>query len=308
MLTIRQNQQNRQNRQNWQNWLRASPARDPASGLLLSWVAPDKSGFAYLEATAWALLAQADEPAGTAALRHEITAHGGIGLLGKIYLFDTGVALQAFIERDDDEAVAILQRTVNEMIDAQIAVQGGATLRATTQDARWSQSFGAHLLWLCRPLVALGDRSRASQLIDLILPGCLRGESTIAVHSQTNTRYAHALAYAAEGLVCWDPQHPVAGSVIAELLDVAEHHDGLIPAHVDNGPLRTDVAAQTLALAARTGRTDHPAVAMIQARLQQLTQPCGGLPYEPNSAHINACATAFAAIAATSLANRTFVQ
>jgi len=275
-------------------WLADPRARDPDTGLWWAGVAPDGSGYPYEEATAWALLAGVRDERAEAELGRRIRAFRGLRRAGRRYLFDSGVALAAMRRIGDAALVDVLLQTVRELIAAGLAVDDGPPSGTEVETTRWSDAFGVHLLWLCGPLTELGEDAASTALIERILPGCVRSGGRLAEHPATDRVYAHAMAYAAEGLLTKDPADPAGIAATDALLGAALGPDGLVPARLTRGPLRTDATAQTLLLARLAGRLDHPAVGLIAGALTRVADPSGALPYEPGSAHLNSWATAFA--------------
>ncbi len=290
----------------WRRWLNQPASRDPKSGLWLSWLSPDGSGYPYEEATAWALGEGLSNERALAALR-DVLSRRPLQRDGDHYLFDTAVALDAAISLADPQLREHALAHVLTLLKAAVAVGYGPVCGAESAATRWSEAFGAHVLWLIRPLARLGMHEQAAQLFALVWPRCER-DGLPSVHGATHEMYAHSAAYAAEGMAFLPGRaHEVARSITVALLARAQVCDGLIPAFYTRGPLRCDVAAQTWYLAQLLG-IEHPATAMIERALVAQTAGCGGVRYEPGSNHINTCVTVFALRAAEFVANRTFVQ
>jgi hypothetical protein len=285
-------------RGDWRRWLQSPACRDPKSHLWRSWVASGDSGYPYEEATAWALGAGVEDAAALQALTAILRARP-LARDGQTYLFDTAVALDAAVTLHA-AGVAGAQafkecawRRAEPLLKDRRAVPNGPRPGEEREDTRWSESFGAHMLWLVRPLVRLGETEQAMALIEAVWPGC-RADPLPKVHAAGATVYAHAAGYAAEGLAWGDALHRAAAAQITtKLLDVAAQHDGLIPAFVDHGPLRADISAQAWHLACTLG-IQHTATRQIQRALQALTTPDGGIRYQPDSDHVNTCVTVFA--------------
>ena len=113
-----------------------------ASGQVLSWANSAHSGFVYPEAMGLYLTAMSQTAARrddaaiadavhkvAAALQREVTERGGVGINGKLYLFDTCMALTGLLSYRkhlrgavDTGAVRRMASFIVEMADSRIAV------------------------------------------------------------------------------------------------------------------------------------------------------------------------------------------
>jgi hypothetical protein len=220
-----------------------------------------------------------------------------LGRGGRLYAFDTGVGLAALqAVGGHDEACATLLSTLCEFCDRRVAVEGGPPLGLERATSRWSNTWGAHLLWLNDPLLAAGQVGRAEALTVELLDRCLRDDGLLHIHGASDAVYAHAAAYAAQGLLARGDTE-LAGRAANALLR-AQRRDGLVPAWIDRSesPGRTDVTAQALWLWQRCG--DHSLVEHAEralCALSAMTSPCGGVRYESGSNDVAAWSTVFAA-------------
>jgi len=282
----------------WSQWL-TTAAVDATHNLCVSWRDPTGQvpGYLYEEATAWALLipAFAKTHREVASALRSISIQRGLARDGRTYLFDTGVGLAAALALDDDAWAHRLLESIKPMIGARVGVSGGPRLGAEEESTRWSESFGSHLLWLLGPLDSAGRSDLGDMLVDELLRPCSRG-NTLAVHAGTDRVYAHAMAYAVEGLATRKRHQALARSLTTSLLDHVR--DGVVHAGLNSGPARLDVTAQTLRLAAVLGLADRDETEALMASLAEHTHASGGLRYEPGSDHINTWATVFALRAA----------
>lgn len=300
----------------WAAWLAAPEGRDPATGHWLSWRNAQKQGFSYEEATAWvvrlaALLRGTEHgealapaaAAGAERLVEAATARGGLGLRGRLYAFDTAVGLAALDTLGGHEsACARLETTLTALVEERRGVEGGPRLGGESPDTRWSEAFGAHLLWANLPLLARGRHDAADALTEALLETCATPDGTLRIHGKSERIYAHAAAYAATGLRArGDDRSARVAHGTTRLLLTSRNALGLVPAWLDVelAPARADATAQAAWLGATSG---DPLLETLGAEardaLSHLTSPAGGLRYEPGSDDVNTCATAFALEAA----------
>ena len=295
-------------RQRWIQWLASPQARDPQTGLWLSWSNGDHPGFAYEEATAWVMLAAAplrslpqaaalsaavDQAAVVLAKR--IRRHGGLRCGGRRYAFDTAVALAAW--QAWGGPVDVEQQLLATLLDfcrSRTALDGGVPGGDETSDTRWSESWGAHQLWLAGPLQRAGQAQAALDLVEELLPRVLRDDGLLRIHGASDAVYAHAALYGAAGLLAVGERGLAAG-VAAEAM-AALGGDGLVPTWLDpqTGPGRADATAQAAAITAESGaQVADELRARAVAALGACTTVDGGVRYEADSQDRNCCATAF---------------
>lgn len=265
------------------------------TGEILSWRNPAHPGYPYSEAAAlWVMWAVWRAERGEHApskdtvqatvdnLTRTLFNERGAGRDGAVYLFDTALLLAALArwnrhtgdlpesDRIIDEAVNILSGFVDST-----PVRPGYT----SPDS-WSSRWGGHLL---RASAFLGETalifndSRLTAVADSI--------DTMVAAESLSSRYCHALAYHAEGLVMRDDF--VRAIPLVNLLESIQRQDGSVPAWTDGtGPARLDVTAQFVRLLAalnRYGSSMNDALDFLR-RCQDAS---GGLPYEPDSLDLN---------------------
>lgn len=280
-------------------WLRTAPVAGGTAPLWPSWTNPGKPGFPYEEATAWVLrcsrrglgLNARSVAAARDELGRRIEASGGLRAHGRLFAFDTAVALGAF-EAATSTGRSLVS-TVAGFVRARRAVEGGPVLGEERPDTRWSEAFGAHLLWLNRPLREAGEHALADDLTSLVLPRVLRHDGLLRIHGASDRVYSHAMAYALDGLVAAGAE----GRALAKrgLVAMLDRFDGRSPlaAFVDEpSPRRADVTAQCAALARQL--VDDATADALLAAVARLQDPSGGLYYESGSADLNTCAAVFA--------------
>jgi hypothetical protein len=293
----------------WIRWLANPVARDPATGLWLSWCDPKHPGYAYEEATAWVILVAAGlrqrpnaRPLLVAAeqalgpLSECVRARGGLGRDGRVYAFDTAVGLAACLAWGGAHEIAsTLLGTLLSMCDRRRAVEDGPTLGQERVDTRWSEAWGGHLLWLAGPLRAAGEAQQAATLVRDLLPRLRREDGLLRIHGANDTVYAHGALYGAEGLMA--AGHVADARAVVTALLRGPGDGALVPAW----PLRSqasgraDATAQALFLATATqAPVSDSRLEGARRALQRLTAEEGGLRYESGSADLNTCATAFA--------------
>ncbi len=315
--------------------------QDPSTGLWWSWRGPGARAYRYEEATAWVILLAAELraagldgldgldttqiEAGCGALDAAIASRGGIGRAGRVYAFDTAVALAALTAWGGlDRAIACLHATLDEMRAARCAVTAGHAAGGETAETRWSEAWGAHMLWACRALTA-DDQRVVPDLIDALLP-LQRADGAFAVHRASTAAYAHATAYAAEGLIDCGRADGVAAAkrAIAALVAGLGATDTVVawlpdieaPPRADNqaprpaaaiGPARVphDSADRRLDATAQLARLLYLADGQDRALADRLingliarTATDGLIPWRDGSADRNSWTTVFAARAA----------
>ena len=282
------------------HWLASDALRDPATGHVLSWLNPAKPGYAYPEATAWLVyVASKWRRAGYAGplldaaqryaevLAQTVLADGLLSRSGRAYLFDSGVALAALDAWGGFACAADrLHEECLKLIQQERAVVDGPALNETDPSTRWSDAFGAHLLWLNIPLLSRGDTSNTDRLTDRLLDACVRSDGAIAIHGRTRDCYTHSCCYAIDGLMARRDQESLDAARSALDRLCAVFGGGLAHAWLDDSssPPRLDASAQLKRL--------RPEYSLGFDTLASHAVG-GGVPYEPGSADLNNWATAF---------------
>lgn len=208
------------------DWLLFSPIRTE-KGAIISWLNPDHPGFIYDEATAIfiKLMTYLYEVTGSQTYLDEaiksaeylmpsVLANKGIGKDGKIFLFDTGICLSAFIELNRfcnkyHEAIWQMEQFILECINKRKAyVLFGQKKDCTnSRNSVWSLKFGPHLLKLAIPILELYREKQIAKYItilsdlvdDLLSASYHNGRFFIDPYS--DEMYLHSHCYATEGLL-----------------------------------------------------------------------------------------------------------
>lgn len=295
-------------------WLQSDDVVLP-DGSVLSWCNPAHPGYRYPEAGALllSLLAQrVDSPKDLEAriassLRAAISPMGGVGRDGEDYLFDTAMVLSALLahERGAGSAeVSQLYEFIARAIPSRQATMGGPG----ASNARWSRSFGAHLLKVALAIAAYGDHhgdprcaSLTEQLLDDLLP--LFDGSRFRIRHGSSETYLHAHCYALEGLLGLELRRPRGFADIlrrgAQWLADLQRPGGGLPAWYGtagaHGASHADVAAQAIRIWAAVDRDGfaEPIEAAL-GFLSRLQCAAGGLRYRPGSDDVNTWASVFA--------------
>jgi len=280
-------------------WLEAAVQPD---GLWPAWIDGRTPAFAYEEATAWVLRLAHRHPsqvarvaglgeavdAGRRELERRIARHHGLRAHGRLFLFDTAVGLSAFARGGlANDLLATVERLVRE----RRALDGGAESKEIRPESRWSEVFGAHLLWLNEPLRLHGAHVLADDLTTALLRDTRRPDGLFRIHAASDRVYLHALAYALEGL---SHAGPDGRRLVKEALTTLERRHLLghpLPAWLEEpSPARADATAQVSGIAREFGLDTGPVASLLDRfRLRE-----GGLAYEPGSTHANTCAAVFA--------------
>lgn len=203
-----------------------SPVVLNGSGSVYSWVNPAHPGFVYPEAMGLYLrllsLQAAGEPAGRVASRAAEVAEGierltppigGVGLHGRLYLFDTCMAvagLSAYRRKlggkVSPETFEKMGRFVSDLTERRLALveEGGAVPSVAPH---WSTVFGTHMLKTVIALDALAgetgeDRYRALALevAEEVVRTCY-ADGIFRTGVDDGSIYCHAHCYALEGLL-----------------------------------------------------------------------------------------------------------
>lgn len=204
----------------------ASPAVHNGDGSIYSWVNPDHPGFIYPEAMGLylrlisrlaaregdpALRARADEvAAGLDKITPEI---GGVGMAGKLYLFDTCMAVGGLVAYRRKLAPGAgsatldrMGRFVKDLTRRRVAMVEEDGSPASLPH-HWSTVYGTHMLKTVIALDSLAEetgdreyRSLAEEVAEEVLRGCLK-EDAFRISSVDTVVYTHAHCYSLEGLL-----------------------------------------------------------------------------------------------------------
>lgn len=204
----------------------ASPAITNGDGCIYSWVNPDHPGFVYPESMGLYLrlmsylAKERKDPALTgrahaiaASLQRLIPPLGGVGMEGKLYLFDTCMAvagLSAYRRllggRVDAEVLARMARFVKESTVKRVTFVNDDGSAAPMKH-HWSTIFGTHQLKTVIALDCLADdlgdasfRDLARGVMDEMAPACFK-EGAFRIGPADTVVYTHAHCYSLEGLL-----------------------------------------------------------------------------------------------------------
>lgn len=292
-------------------WLR-SPAVVDEAGCVWSWRNTEHEGFVYPEAAAlwlswaaWRRVGGAPRERAAARVAARLLADqepgGGVGRAGRIYLFDTCVALDALVRARGDldlprDRITAGLDGLTRFLDADSPV-----LPAPDFPPRWSETWGPHLARAAALLLRAArtlDHGAAAELAREIRGRS--GDSGI----RSGRRYVHAAAYAVEGELLaralGEPAGAESPSGTAEHLAQIQRPDGGLPPWSDgSGTPRSDVTAQAVRLwaavdPARFLDCQRRALAFL-ARCQT---PGGGVLYERGGGDRNTWASIFTSQAA----------
>ncbi len=278
-------------------WLLAGPVRDDEGGVW-SWANPKGRGFPYLEAAGLLLSLHAEHlntMPGDAAVRADaerIAAWilprldgGVVEHRGARYAFDTAIVVAALDRwrRVDgsslplDAAVARGRRFLRRCLRERTGQFG------RDEDGHWSRSFGPHLLKLA---VALDD-TLLDDLAHYFVRTCWDGER-FRIHARSASWYAHAHAYALEGLLALRARgHAIDMSIVDAGLDSLRRHVGEASAS-------TDVTAQLVRLGLLRGwAPEDEGLYGAWERIATRTRDDGGVLYRGDSEDVNTWATVF---------------
>jgi hypothetical protein len=280
---------------------------------VLSWVDDDRSGYEYPEVAGYLLTSLRLTGPATDPLAGRVAARlvdlvgrgeGGVGRGGRIYLFDTAIALTGLLThrhardwRAETGVIDDAARLVCAMVEA------GSAHRGPEPDLRWSTFFGPHLL---KVLIALRryeaqdprhpTAQAADALVERLLPYFRRGR--FRTHPMIDETYVHAHCYAVEGLLSdgrWDTiVLPAVDELGAAQSDSGGLHAWLGP-DGPYGPLRADATAQAVRLwtAVDPDRYRRQVTGALDY-LSQCTDRSGAVRYTRLSPHLNTWATIFA--------------
>jgi len=279
-------------------WLLSGPVRRPDGGVL-SWTAPDGSGFAYAEAEGLLLSLHAEARARepdvlvgplvadgrrlAARLGGALDEVGAIVHGGARYAFDTAIVAAALRRWQAVDPTGPSPEPAAAFVRS--CMEGRVGQEGLDDDGHWSRSFGPHLL---KAALALPDEPLMADLADRFASTCW-SDGWFTCHDETDHVYPHAHAYALEGLLAMRARGERAGTD-----RIAPGLESLLRAAASDR-LSSDVVAQTvrIALAAGIPALD-PRVSDLERQLRGRAAVGGGIRYSRTSAHVNAWATTFA--------------
>jgi hypothetical protein len=152
-------------------------------------------------------------------LQASVPASGGIGKYGRIYTFDTSMAVSGLLAYRnyldgwvDNSIIRQMASFIVDMIRRRLTVINDDKSNANLPP-RWSTRFGASTLKTVIALDALAlefnDTTYHDLLVDIaneILENCFL-HGSFCVHEQDNAVYCHAHCYALEGLIYLQKHH-----------------------------------------------------------------------------------------------------
>ncbi len=204
----------------------ASPLVANGHGSIYSWVNPAHPGFVYPESMGLYLrlmsyLAAVRQDSHLAGHAHAVAAglqnltppSGGLGMEGKLYLFDTCMAVAGLTAykrllggRVDGGKLASMAGFIVRMAENRLPLVDGEG-RVPKTERHWSTIFGAQMLKTVIALDSLAtetgeDRYRALArgIADEVVDGCLT-DGTFRIGRGDTAVYCHAHCYALEGLL-----------------------------------------------------------------------------------------------------------
>jgi hypothetical protein len=288
-------------------------------GRVLSWVNPERPGYAYPEIAGYLLSFLAWQGPSTVETRDRIargleadmSARGGVGRWGIDYAFDSAMALTGLLRhaqaggRLPDSGMA---DRLYEFVVSCVAARTAYVGDSDSDPAHWSVSYGSHLLKLAIALTAYDElrslRSRSEpvqQLVDDLVP--LYDSGRFRVNELSPETYTHSHCYAIEGLITLDARGlGTFGSLIrggADWLAQIQLGDGGMPSRHDGrdalGPAHTDCTAQAARIWSLVDRERYaPQISRAAAFLYEMEKG-GAFRYRPGSDDMNTWATMFAA-------------
>lgn len=277
-----------------ERFLLVTPPLAP-DGRVLSWMGD--GGFGYDESTAiLARLARVLRPEASAPFTDRVDAQldhdGWLGKDGVGYTFDTALAL----------AITRRRERTSARVAAWLHEQAACSDRSPM--ARWSTTFGPHLIKAAAELAAFGEGGAAYDALarDVVAPlvaSCFR-DGRFRVAPGASETYVHAHCYAVEGLVSLGGYEAVVDEALATLRTL-QADDGSFPAWVGAPEARRpmDVVAQAARLFLAVPGPDHAERAeRALACLGASQHATGGVRYTAESSHVNVWTSAFALQAA----------
>jgi hypothetical protein len=279
-------------------WLLNGPVRDTLGGVW-SWANPWGRGFPYLEAAGLLLSLHCESLArdeDSPRVRHDCERivswivprlRGGVvAHRGGDYAFDTAIVI-AGLDRwsrvSDTRSLAVRAAIAGGRTFLRSCLSDSVGQRGREDDGHWSRSFGPHLLKLGLAVEDPALQSLADQFVDT----CWDGEH-FRVHANSSSWYAHAHAYALEGLLALHAQgYAIDMSVVDAGLDTLRRA-------VRETGTSTDVAAQLVRIGLLRGwASEDDGLHGAWERIASRTQESGGVLYRDDSEDVNTWATIF---------------
>jgi len=204
----------------------ASPVVHNGDGTIYSWVNPDHPGFIYPEAMGLYLrlvsrLAARDRDETLRSRAAEVAAGldkitppiGGVGMAGKLYLFDTCMAVGGLVAYRrklapgaGEPTLERMGRFIKDLTKRRVALVGEDGSPASLPH-HWSTVYGTHMLKTVIALDSLavetGDgeyRALAEEIAEEVLRGCLK-DGAFRISASDTVAYTHAHCYSLEGLL-----------------------------------------------------------------------------------------------------------
>jgi len=298
-------------------WLQSAGVVRP-DGHVLSWVNPDRPGYAYPEIAGYLLSYLTWEGASTVETRNRVasglaadmSARGGVGRWGIDYAFDSAVALTGLLRHERAGG----QLPATEMVDRLYAFVVRCVAERTayvgasdTDPSHWSVSYGSHLLKLVIALTAYegsravpGHSAPVAQLVEDLVP--LYDDGRFKVNDLSGETYTHSHCYAVEGLLTLEGRglgefrSLINGA--ADWLAQIQLEDGGVPSRHDGtvalGGPHTDCTAQAVRIWALVDSERYATEISRGAAFLHEMEKGGPFRYRPDSDDMNTWATMFA--------------
>ncbi|MCO4772063.1 MAG: hypothetical protein KDA24_18670 [Deltaproteobacteria bacterium] len=279
-------------------WLTDGPTRDDDGGVW-SWANAGGRGFPYLEAAGLllslhceALVREGPDPAihadGARIVQWILPRLDGgvVEHKGARYAFDTAIvvaSLDRWVAASDDDSLAVRGAVAGGRRFLATCVEQQVGQRGHPKDGHWSREFGPHLLKLA---VAM-EHPCLDGLANHFLRTCWDGER-FHIHADSQSWYAHAHAYALEGLLALRARgHSIDMSVVDAGLDTLRRT-------VSESGTSTDVAAQLIRLGLLRGwSAEDEGLNGAWERVASRARVDGGVLYRDDSPDVNTWATVF---------------
>jgi hypothetical protein len=299
-------------------WLQ-SPEVVQEDGAVLSWANPEHAGYAYPEIAGLLLNLLAQDRDSDPEIRRriatriakDVSPEGGVGRSGIRYVFDTAMVLSGLLAEKkvsgslpDPE----LPSRLFDFIATEIRARRAASTPTSGSGARWSTSYGCHLLKTALAITAYADQYAdprcqvlVNQLVADLTP--LFEDGWFRIHADEDYAYLHSNCYALEGLLAMEAYSPRGwlGPIIrrgALWLGRIQDESGGIRSGNNGysawGELRGDATAQAIRIWSLVDRSSFAReISAGVAFLEGLRDDEGGYRYSPNSRDVNAWVTIF---------------